>query len=483
VPARNVLAAGVTLAWLALAGAACEDVPRRPSVETQFFIVHHREDRPPTADELAALDAHFRTVGMGLLGLPLPDRPFDVHLYRDAADLAANGPCWDIAAGCTFGRHVHAPPDFGTLTHELVHAYLHERCGGLSELLNEGLAVALSGVSHDGEVGATDPSAFETTVAYRRAERSGDADQSFAGELVAWLATWYGLDAVVDAACALPRDAGRARIERELEERFGAPLAELYVRAVAAPDRPTAPCAWDALRTRTLAVDAEELVVPRPLPDPISLPAGAVYARARVAAGNVGGGLYQCGAAFGPDVAVWPNTGAPGIAVEHWAPLAADGGYLLAASTVTGAPAEGGVAVTLLDRAPLADVCDPAGAADLHAGFTVIALSVAGAVLDDPALDPDGTAVADSAGQFVLMERARVNADTREVVWLCPGACAPPSPAACTRAGAINGTAGAPFDPGTYTLVVVWPDAYEYVQDCPDCADYRKLDLEVVAAP
>ena len=39
------------------------------------------------------------------------------------------------------------------------------------------------------------------------------------------------------------------------------------------------------------------------------------------------------------------------------------------------------------------------------------------------------------------------------------------------------------LDPGTYTLVVVWPDGYEYVPDCPDCPDVRKLDLEVVAAP
>ena len=482
-PARNALAAATSLAWLALATAACRDVPRSPSVETDFFVVHYREDRPPSAEELAALDTHFRTVGAGLLGLAPPARRFELHLYRDAADLAANGPCWDIADGCTIGRHVHAPPDFGTLAHELVHAYLHERCGGLGELLNEGLAVALSGVSHDGEVGTTDPSAFETTAAYRRAERSGEADQSFAGELVAWAATWYGLDAVVDAACALPRDASRARIDRTLSERFGATLSELYERAAAAPDRPSAPCAWDALRTRTLALDAEELVVPRPLPDPIALPAAATYVRTRVSAGNVGGGLYQCGAPSGADVTVWPNTAAPEIPVEHWAPLAADGGYLLAGFTAGDAPSAGGVAVTIFARAPLADACDPAGTAELHSGFTTITVPIAGATLDAPALDPDGTAVADSAGQFVLAERARVSADTREVVWLCPGACAAPDPGSCARAGAINGAAGAPLDPGTYTLVVVWPDGYEYVPDCPDCPDVRKLDLEVVAAP
>jgi hypothetical protein len=482
----NVVARA-TLTSIALAAASCRDVPRRPSVETEFFEVHYREDRPPTAEELAALDTHFRIVGMGLLSLPVPERRFDVHLYRDERDFAENAPCWDVAFGCAVGRHAHAPPSFETLFHELVHVYLHERCGSLNDLLNEGLAVALGRLGHDGAVGARDFAEVATSHAYRRAERDGDVDQVETGEFVSWLATWYGLDAVVELACALPQDARRARVEREVEARFGAGLSELYALAAAAPpDRPTAPCAWDALRTRTLALAADEVVEPRLLPEPVWLPAGAVYARVRVGSGNVGGGLFQCGATFGPDLYVWPNEADPEIAVERWGPLFSNGRYTLAAGRSDDAPPSGAVDVALFDRAPLTDACDAAAGAatELRPGFVSIVTSIAGEVVDYPSLDVDGTAVADSAGQFMLTERARIDADARESAWICPAGCATPSPASCTRSGITNsGTSGAAFDPGAYTLVVTWADVFELVTECPLCPDYRKLDLVVTPAP
>ncbi len=216
----------LSLAWLVALSSGCVESSSPPppppfSVEysTEKLLIGTDFDAPLCLGNIALMDAQLRWLEQEVDGAR--DEPTWVYLFagEEAIDACAGaGPvrgCWDETA--VYGT-------WDAMSHELVHAYMSDVSEHVLTVLQEGFAVATSGLA----LVATRNSRENFTADYLLAPHSGHSGAyESAGHFARWLFAEYGPEIAVELYSRADRGMSEADLSRVFLDVLGAPLDQI----------------------------------------------------------------------------------------------------------------------------------------------------------------------------------------------------------------------------------------------------------------